>query len=73
MRHVRQEEKSLLMGVPELADILGMSPETVRTLIAAGEIPGTRIGGRLLVARSAVDELVQRAAVKGLCTTGARR
>lgn len=43
------------LAVPEAANILGLSPNRVRALIARGQLPALKIGGRWLVERAAVE------------------
>jgi excisionase family DNA binding protein len=51
----------LLMDIPQAAEILGgISKETVRRLIASGELPIVRLRGRVLIEEAALVELVQR-------------
>lgn len=45
--------------VPEMAEILGMSPQIVRQHLRAGEMPGRRIGGVWLVHRPTFDAWVE--------------
>ena len=46
--HPEQEELPLLMSVTTLADALGVSPSTVRSIRASGHGPRpTKVGGRL--------------------------
>jgi excisionase family DNA binding protein len=51
----------LLMDIPQAAAMLGgISKETVRRLIATGELPIVRIRGRVLIEEAALHELVER-------------
>lgn len=43
------------IAVPEAASILGLSPNRVRALVARGQLPASKLGGRWLVARAAVE------------------
>jgi excisionase family DNA binding protein len=43
------------LSVPEAARILGLSPARVRALVVAGQLQGTKIGGRWVVERAAVE------------------
>jgi excisionase family DNA binding protein len=47
-------------SVREVAELLGVHPQTVRRLIREGELESSRVGGRLFVPRSVLDELVAR-------------
>ena len=49
---------SLVVGVTELARLLGLSRETVRQALLRGEIPHARIGRQYLVARDVLDDLI---------------
>ena len=49
---------ALTFTIPEAADALGLSPDTVRTMVAAGDIPTLRIGRRLLISRTALARWV---------------
>jgi excisionase family DNA binding protein len=44
--------------VPEVATILGIGRNTAYEICRTGEIPTIRIGGRVLVPRTAIDELL---------------
>ena len=44
--------------VSEVAAALGVSDDTVRRLVAAGEIEGTRVGGLILIPRASLERLV---------------
>ena len=48
----------LVVGVAELARLLGLSRETVRQALLRGEIPHTRIGRQYFVARDVLDDLI---------------
>jgi excisionase family DNA binding protein len=47
-------------SVREVAELLGVHPQTVRRLIHDGRLESIRVGGRLFVPRAARDELVAR-------------
>ena len=47
--------------VPEVATILGIGRNTAYEICRTGEIPTIKIGGRVLVPRSAIDELLNGA------------
>lgn len=47
--------------VLEVAEILGIGRNTAYEICRTGEIPTIRIGGRVLVPRTAIDELLKRA------------
>lgn len=50
--------EDLTYTVPEAAQALGVCGDTVRTLIANGDLPSLHIGRRVLVSRKALDEWV---------------
>lgn len=52
------------IAVPDAASILGLSSNRVRALVAQGQLPAEKVGGRWLVERAAV-EARQRQAVSG--------
>ena len=43
-----------LLRVPDLAELLGITPNGVRALIARGEIPASKLGRQLIVRREAL-------------------
>jgi excisionase family DNA binding protein len=47
-------------SVREVAELLGVHPQTVRRLIHEGKLEGVRIGSGLFVPRAALDELLAR-------------
>ncbi len=49
-------ETTRALKVSEVAEVLGMSTATVKTLLQRGEIPGKKIGGHW---RTAEDELMR--------------
>jgi len=48
--------------VPELAASWRVTQQHVYTLIRRGELPAVRIGGRVIVARSAAQKFLERGA-----------
>jgi len=48
------------VSVRNVAELLGVHPQTVRRLIHAGRLEGVRIGSGLFVPRAALDELLAR-------------
>jgi excisionase family DNA binding protein len=48
------------VSVREVAELLGVHPQTVRRLIHEGRLESVRVGGRLFVSRAALDELLAR-------------
>jgi excisionase family DNA binding protein len=49
-------------SVTEVARIFGVTPSHVSRLCQRGEIPSIRLGGRLLIPRTAVDQILASAA-----------
>lgn len=47
-----------LLTVPQMADSLGVSQNTVRSLCRAGELPAVHIGRRWYVHRAKLDEIM---------------
>lgn len=47
------------LTVPEVAEVLGISSDTVYSEIRKGRIPAVRFGRRLLVPCEAIDRLLQ--------------
>ncbi|MGE3811689.1 MAG: helix-turn-helix domain-containing protein [Candidatus Nanopelagicales bacterium] len=45
----------------EAAAVLGVGRSTVYVLIRAGDLPALKIGGRTLITRAALEELLARA------------
>jgi excisionase family DNA binding protein len=50
----------LLLSIPEAAEMLGISPWTIRKLIRRAALPCVRIGRRVLVEVGEVANFVQR-------------
>ena len=50
MEHERREE---VISEAEIAQVLGVHPGSVKRWIRAGELPSTKIGGRIFVSRKA--------------------
>ncbi|HEY8792889.1 MAG TPA: helix-turn-helix domain-containing protein [Gaiellaceae bacterium] len=57
-------EGSGLVSVREVADQLGVHPETIRRLIHDGRLDAVRVGRVLRVHRAAVDRFLARQRVK---------
>jgi excisionase family DNA binding protein len=52
---------ALLLDVPMAAELLGgISPTTVRRMIASGELPIVRLGRRVMIEEKALVEWVER-------------
>lgn len=47
-----------LLTVADLCEITGLSAQTIRKEIGAGRLPGCRIGRRLYVAKSELNDFV---------------
>jgi excisionase family DNA binding protein len=48
----------LLLAVPRAAGLLGISRATAYRLVASGELPARRLGGRVYVVTAGLHELV---------------
>ena len=48
----------LTLTVPEVADLLGVHPLTVRAAIKRGEIPAVSVGRRVLVPRLRLEQFL---------------
>ena len=48
------------MSVRDVAELLGVHPQTVRRLIHEGKLEGVRIRSRLFVPRAALEGLLAR-------------
>lgn len=51
-----------LIGIPEAAQMLGVSVHTVRRLVGRGDIHAVNIGARRLVPTSEIERIMQRGA-----------
>jgi excisionase family DNA binding protein len=49
----------LLYGIEEAADVIGLSPHTIRAYERQGLIKGTRIGTRVLIPVSELERLAE--------------
>jgi excisionase family DNA binding protein len=58
------EDPSALVSVREVADQLGVHPETIRRLIHDGRLDAVRVGRVLRVHRAALDSFLARPRVK---------
>jgi excisionase family DNA binding protein len=58
------EDPSTLVSVREVADQLGVHPETIRRLIHDGRLDAVRVGRVLRVHRAALDSFLARQRVK---------
>ena len=52
------DQLPLLLAVPRAAAILGISRASAYRLVATGELPSPRLGGRVYVVTAALRELV---------------
>jgi excisionase family DNA binding protein len=52
------EPNRLTLSVPETAALLGISRALAYQLVARGELPSLRLGGRILVPRQALERLI---------------
>jgi hypothetical protein len=61
MEAAMQENKKVLLKVPEFARRADMSPSRAYQGVATGEIPHVRIGGMLRIPAAFLDDLANRA------------
>ncbi len=62
---VAPEPGRMALEIPEAAYELHVHPNTVRNLIARGELESFRVGRRVLVARTAIEALMSRGGTSG--------
>ena len=53
------------ISIPEAADALGLSPSRMHALVAQGQVPAVKVGGRWLLERGEVERRRRRGALKG--------
>ena len=54
-----QGDSPAAVDAAQAARLMGVSVKTVRRALAAGDIPSTRLGRRVLIPREAIDEVVR--------------
>lgn len=54
-----------LLGINDAATYFGVSRSKIRTMLAGGELPTVRIGGRVLVDRYDLDHIIDTAKAGG--------
>lgn len=54
----------LTMTVPEAAAALGVSPRHLYDLVRSDEFPAVKLGRRIIIPRSAVDEVLATATTR---------
>lgn len=54
-----------LVSIPQAASTLELSPSRVQALVAQGQMPASKIGGRWLIERGAVERRRREGALKG--------
>jgi excisionase family DNA binding protein len=52
------------LSTREVADLLGVSPETVKKLVRGGGLEAFRIGSRIRIRRTALDAFIEAARIK---------
>jgi excisionase family DNA binding protein len=57
---MRDEKKCKTISVPEAGEILGISRNAAYEAARAKQIPTLKIGGRLLVPRAALEQMLER-------------
>jgi excisionase family DNA binding protein len=55
----------LLVGVPDAAEAIGLSPWTIRQYVRRGKIRAVRIGRRVLIEPSELQRLIDEGRAKG--------
>ena len=56
----------IMLTIPECADILGVSANTIRRLIAAGDFwPALRVGGQWKISRPLLDRYARKESAPG--------
>ena len=60
---MKPTEKKLTLTVPEAAQRLGIGRNAAYQGVRRGEIPSIRVGGRILVPKRALDDLLRGRAV----------
>jgi excisionase family DNA binding protein len=58
-RRMRSEKQMLTPG--DVARMLDVDDQTVRNWVDAGELPGVRLGGKILIARAVVEAIIAAA------------
>jgi excisionase family DNA binding protein len=58
---MQPDRVTLTMSVPEAADLLGISRAFAYVLVARGDLPGLRLGRRVVVPRRALEQLIEKA------------
>lgn len=51
------DDRRVVLGIREVAQILGLDTETVRAAVVRGELPASKLGSQWLIPRAAVDRL----------------
>jgi excisionase family DNA binding protein len=59
-----------LLALSEVAALCGVSRATVRRLIAAGELPASRVGGQIRVERLDLDRYLVASRLERVARTG---
>ena len=55
-----RRKRAGMMGTSEIAETLGVTPQTIRAWIKTGQLRGTRLGGRFYTTMTEIDRLVKR-------------
>jgi excisionase family DNA binding protein len=66
IRGAPDDLEALVYSVPEAAQVLGVSPTTVRRLIGRGVLPALFLGRRILIGRAALARWVDGAEMQGV-------
>ena len=57
----KQTNQRETFNVPEAAGKLGVSPALIYKAVSAGEIKSIRVGGRILIPRYVIEQLLETA------------
>ncbi len=62
---VEQNQRPLLLSVPQAAHLLGIGATLCWEMVYAGRIPSVRLGRRVLIPRAAVEKLARTGDLAG--------
>jgi excisionase family DNA binding protein len=62
---MEKPEERMAFSVAEVAGFMGISSRTVWNLIKSGELPSFRVGARVLMSKSALEQFIAQRTVKG--------
>jgi excisionase family DNA binding protein len=53
--------EKLAFSVKEVSNLIGLSPGKIRKMIRQGELRGVKLGKRVVISKSAIEELLEEA------------